>query len=126
MSRKAAQTAEILPTPPTCIRGPELADNAQIADQIRSADEAALQAYQQGIELIITIQGLQRDEAHLEELKQTRAFLIGQLELMEREHPRAFDAARATFDQRQRQPASLDAPGPLVEVEPCSDGFLAP
>ena len=118
MSPNDGSTAFRLPLPPSCIRGPELSDVTQIADAIASTDSAALSAYQEGIELLITIQALEQDLARLEELKQTRAFLIEQLELMEREHPQTFDQARAAFERQSGQQASSKAPQTLpLEVE---------
>ena len=118
MTHNDRSTAFLSPLPLSCIRGPELSDLTQIADAIASTDGAALYAYAQGIELIITIQALEQDLARLEELKQTRMFLIEQLELMECEYPRAFDRTRAAFDRQQCQQAPSDAPQTLpLEAE---------
>jgi hypothetical protein len=101
------------PLPETCIRGPELADPALIGAEIRAADSAALAAYQQGIDLLLRARTLLDVQNRLCELKQARAFLLGQLKTLEQQHPSQFAAALATYDR-----AARTAP-PSTETLPC-------
>ena len=124
MSGQNRSTSFLLPLPPSCIRGPELSDTIQIADAIASTDGAALSAYQQGIALIIAVQSIEQDLIRLEELKQTRLFLIEQLQVMEREHPRAFDTIRAAFERQSRQQPSPAVPETPAQREQSSASSL--
>src|SRR5947207_6041762 len=99
MNTVAPHAAAALPE--TCIRGPELTDPATISTEIRAADRAALAAYQQGMELLIAARSLLDAQTRLQELSQTRAFLLHQLETLERQEPDRFTAALAAFDQRR-------------------------
>lgn len=90
------------PLPQTCIRGPELADPALIGAEIRAADSAALAAYQQGIDLLLTARTLLDAQSRLRELEQTRPFLLGQLKTLEQQHPSQFAAALAAYDRTTR------------------------
>jgi hypothetical protein len=101
------------PLPETCIRGPELADPALIGAEIRAADSAALAAYQQGIDLLLTARTLLDAQTRLRELHQARAFLLGQLKTLEQQHPSQFAAAIAANDRTTRT-----AP-PSTEMLPC-------
>jgi hypothetical protein len=99
------QPAESLPE--SCIRGPELSDPAVIAAEIQAAAPAALAAYQHGIELLITARTLLDAQLRLQELCQTRAFLLRQLETLERQHPDEFAAALAAYDWQRAAGRSL-------------------
>jgi len=87
--------------PDSCIRGPEISDPAVISREIGAADAAALAAYQHGAELLTTARALLDQQARLRELRQTRAFLVGQLRTLEQQSPDAFARALATYDNHR-------------------------
>jgi hypothetical protein len=95
------QPAESLPE--SCIRGPELSDPAHIAAEIQAVDQDALAAYQHGAELLIRARALLNAQTRLEELRQTRAFLLRQLETLERQDPEEFAAALAAYDRQRTE-----------------------
>jgi hypothetical protein len=92
--------------PETCIRGPEIRDPEALSAEIRAADAAALAAYQHGIELLISARAMLDTHARLAELRQTRAFLLGQLRTLEQRHPAAFASALAAYDLRETSPCA--------------------
>ena len=87
--------------PETCIRGPEISDPQALSAEICAVDAAALAAYQHGIELLIASRTMLDTHARVAELRQTRAFLLGQLKTLEQQHPSAFAAALAAYDRRE-------------------------
>ena len=126
--------------PESCIRGPELSDPALIAAEIQAADQAALAAYQHGTELLITARTVLDAQARLQELCQTRAFLLRQLETLERQDPDQFAAALAAYDRQRtagrspREEANQETapraervpyPQTVEEDQPCDRSRLA-
>jgi hypothetical protein len=95
--------------PETCIRGPELSDPAALRATIGAADSAALAAYQQGIELLTTAHAYLAIDKRLAELRQTRAFLLGQLRTLERHDPQAFARALDAYDAQRQASNDHDA-----------------
>jgi hypothetical protein len=91
----------LAPLPEHCIRGPELSDSEAISAELRKTDVAALAAYRQGIDLLITAYDLLADLTRLEELTQTRNFQLGLLRTLERQNRHAFAAALADYDRRR-------------------------
>ncbi len=84
--------------PDSCIRGPEISDPGAISSEIGAADPAALAVYQHGADLLLSARALLDEQARLEELRQTRAFLLGQLRTLEQQHPVAFARALRAYD----------------------------
>jgi hypothetical protein len=91
--------------PDTCIRGPEITDPAAISTEIGAADPAALAAYRHGADLLMSARALLDQHARLAELRQTRAFLLGQLRTLEQQHPVAFVRALRAYDGAARTEA---------------------
>ena len=87
--------------PDSCIRGPEMSDPTLISREIGAADAAALAAYHHGAELLSTARALLDQQTRLAELRQMRAFLVGQLRTLERRHPDAFARALAAYDNHR-------------------------
>jgi hypothetical protein len=84
--------------PDSCIRGPEISDPGAISREIGAADPAALAVYQHGADLLISAHALLDEQTRLGELRQTRAFLLGQLRTLEQQHPVAFARALRAYD----------------------------
>lgn len=90
------------PLPDSCIRGPELHDPQAIQQQIAQQDEAALECYCTGIELVQHVWRLLKMQQRLHERRAARTFLLHQLRVMEQQHPQGVSAALALFDQQRR------------------------
>jgi hypothetical protein len=86
--------------PPSCIRGPELYDAAQIAAELGAADDAALAAYADGVALLRQAHTLLAAEMRLAEARRTRAFLITQLVSLEARDTALFDTALSSYRGR--------------------------
>jgi hypothetical protein len=91
-----------LALPATCIRGPELHDAARIAAELHAADAAALEAYANGVALLVRGYTLLEAQARLAEAQRTRDFLIGQLVGLEARATAEFDRALASYRARER------------------------
>ena len=93
--------------PDSCIRGPEISDPRAISSEIGAADPAALAVYQHGADLLMSARALLDQHARLAELRQTRAFLLGQLRTLEQQHPAAFVRALRAYDGAARTEAPV-------------------
>jgi hypothetical protein len=109
--------------PDSCIRGPEISDPGAISREIGAADPAALAVYQHGADLLISARALLDEQARLAELRQTRAFLLGQLRTLEQQHPVAFARALRAYDgvARTEEPRMVAVAGARASDMPLAE-----
>lgn len=104
MTRPTTGYVPLSSLPPDCIRGPEIRDVPEVERHITDTGDDALAEYERGIRNIGTVKRLLAQRAKLDELRQTRDFLLRQLDVLERTHPEEFARALLAFDQQQASP----------------------